>query len=61
MTWSQQTYVEHLNVVEDVVVVSKVIAGNDVDTGILLDLPVLTTETLGLGQEVSLGEVAGPV
>lgn len=43
------------------VVQGEVIAGDDVDTGILLDLPVLGTETLGLGQEVSLGEVASPV
>ncbi|KAI6768810.1 hypothetical protein HG531_010999 [Fusarium graminearum] len=37
-----------LDLVEDVVVESKVVAGDDVDTGILLDLPVSKAETLGL-------------
>lgn len=55
------TYTEVLDVAQDVVVQGEVIAGDDVDTGILLDLPVLSTETLGLGQEVGLGEVASPV
>lgn len=55
------TYVEHLNVVENVVVEGEVVAGNDIDTGVLLDLPVLETESLALGEEVISGELAAPV
>lgn len=43
------------------VVVGKVVGGDDVDAGILLDLPVGETEPLGLGEEVILGELASPV
>jgi hypothetical protein len=39
---------------EDLVIESKVIAGNNVDTGVLLDLPVSESESLGLGKEVGL-------
>lgn len=54
-------YVEHLNVVKDVVVVRKVVAWDDIDAGILLDLPVLETEPLTLGEEVISGQLAAPV
>lgn len=57
----QETYIEHLDVVEDVVVESKVVAGDDVDTGVLLDLPVLTTESLALGEQVVSRQLASPV
>lgn len=43
------------------VVEGKVIGGDDVDTGILLDLPVGESEALALGQEIGLRELAGPV
>lgn len=59
--WEPRTYVEELDVVEDMVVVGKVVGGDDVDAGILLDLPVGETEPLGLGEEVILGELASPV
>ena len=55
------TYTEVLDVSEDVVVESKVVAGNDVDTGILLDLPVSKTQALGLSEEVRLRDLAAPV
>ena len=55
------THVEELDVVEDMVVVGKVVGGDDVDTGILLDLPVGETEPLGLGEEGLLVELASPV
>ncbi len=55
------TYTEGLDVVEDLVVQGEVIAGDDIDAGILLDLPVSKTKTLGLGEEVGLGELATPV
>ena len=47
--------------VEDLVVQSEVVAGDDVDTGILLDLPVSKAEALGLGEEVGLRDLATPV
>jgi len=46
--------VEHLNVIEEVVVESEVVAGDDLDTGILLELPVLQSQTAGLLDEVLL-------
>lgn len=46
---------------EDLIVESKVVGGDDVDTGILLDLPVSKTESLGLSEEVSLRDLATPV
>lgn len=55
------TYTEHLNVVEDLVVESEVIAGDDVDTSILLDLPVCQTESLSLGQELVTRDLLTPV
>jgi hypothetical protein len=47
--------------VEDVVVEGKVVAGDDVDAGVLLDLPVGEAEALGLGEQVGLRELAAPV
>jgi hypothetical protein len=47
--------------VKDLVVEGEVVAGNDIDTGILLDLPVSKTEALGLSKEVSLRDLAAPV
>ena len=58
MLW---TYTEVLTLGKDLVVQSEVIAGDDVDTSILLDLPVSKTKALGLSKEVSLGELATPV
>ena len=57
----EPTYVEELDVVEDMVVVGKVVGGDDVDASILLDLPVGEAEPLGLGEEVISGDLAGPV
>lgn len=47
--------------VEDLVVERKVIAGNDLDTSILLDLPVLQTESLSLFQEFITRDLVTPV
>lgn len=47
--------------VEDVVIVGEVVGGDDVDTGILLDLPVGESEPLALSKEVGLGELVAPV
>ena len=46
---------------EDLIVKSKVVGWDDVNTGILLDLPVGKTETLGLREELLLGDLASPV
>ena len=47
--------------IQNLIIECKVIAGNNVDTGILLDLPVLETESLALLEEILPGEGAGPV
>lgn len=52
---------EELDVVKDLVVVREVIGRDDVDTGILLDLPVSSTESLSLSQEISLRDLVRPV
>ena len=46
---------------ENLVVESEVIAGNNIDAGLLLDVPVLKTQSLGLSEEVSLRDLAAPV
>lgn len=46
---------------KDLIVESEVVGWDDVDTGILLDLPVSKTEALGLSQELLLGDLASPV
>jgi len=43
------------------VVQCEVVARDDVDTGVLLDLPVCESQPLGLGEEVGLRELAAPV
>ena len=52
---------EELDVVEDLVVEGKVVAGDAVDASTLLDLPVLLTETLALSEQVITGDLAAPV
>ena len=54
-------YIEVLDVSKDLIVESKVVGWDDIDTGILLDLPVSKTETLGLSEELLLGDLASPV
>ena len=55
------TYGEILDVCEDLIVKSKVVGWDNVNAGILLDLPVGKTETLGLREELLLGDLASPV
>lgn len=55
------TYIEELDVIEDLVVVGEVIGRDNVDTSILLDLPVSETESLSLSKEVILRDFVGPV
>lgn len=46
---------------KDLIIEGKVIAGDDVDTSLLLDVPVLDTESLSLAEEVSLRDLAAPL
>jgi hypothetical protein len=50
-----------LDLVEDLVIESEVIAGDGVDTSILLDSPMGETESLGLCKKLSLRKLAAPV
>jgi len=54
-------YSEKCNVVEELIVEGKVVAWDDIDTSILLDLPVGKTETLSLREELLTREFAAPV
>lgn len=47
--------------IEHVIVVGKVVAGDDVDACIFLDLPVGESESLTLVEQFFLGELVGPV
>ena len=53
--------VEQLDVVKDLIVEGKVVGGDAVNTSSLLDLPVLQTQTLALGEEVITRDLATPV
>jgi hypothetical protein len=48
-------------VIEEVVVEGEVVAGDDIDTGILLDLPVLQSQALALLQQLVPRELVRPV
>jgi hypothetical protein len=56
-----QTYTKVLDVRENLIVQGEVVAGDDVDAGILLDLPVSQTKSLGLSKKLSLRELSTPV
>lgn len=55
------TYTEVLDVGKDLVIQSEVVAGDDVNTGILLDLPVSQSQPLGLSKELIFRDLATPV
>jgi hypothetical protein len=57
----EKTYTKVLDLMENLIVEGEVIAGDDIDASLLLDVPVLKTKSLGLAQELSLGELAAPV
>ena len=61
MASENKTYSEVLDLVENLIVEGEVIAGNDIDAGLLLNVPVLKTESLGLAEKLGLGELADPV
>ena len=54
-------YIEELDVVEQVIVEGEVVAGDDVNTGVLLDLPVLQSQPLALLEQVVPRELVSPV
>jgi len=54
-------YAKVLDVGEDLVVESEVIAGNDIDASRPLNIPVLQTKSLGLAEKLSLRELSAPV
>jgi len=54
-------YVEELDVVEEVVVKGKVVAGDDLDASVLLNLPVLETQALALLEQIVARELLAPV
>lgn len=58
---AKYAYTEVLDMGKDLVIKSKVVARDDIDTGVLLDLPVGETETLGLSKEIGLRNIASPV
>ena len=57
----RKTYTEVLDVGENLIVESEVIARNDINAGLLLDVPVLETKSLCFRKELSLRELATPV
>lgn len=56
-----QIYTKVLDMGENLIIKCEVIAGDDIDAGLLLDVPVLKTQPLCFGKEINLGDLAGPV
>jgi hypothetical protein len=56
-----KSYTKVLDVGQNLIIESEVIAGNDIDAGILLNVPMLETESFGLAKEFSLRELTTPV
>lgn len=46
---------------ENLIVESEIIAGDDVDASLLLNVPMFETQSLCLAEELILGELAAPV
>lgn len=57
----REVYIEELDVVKDVVVVSEVVGGDDVDIGIFLDFLVGEMEFFVFFEESFLGDFVGLV
>lgn len=56
-----QNYAEELDVIQNVVVEREIVAGNSTSTGVLLDLPVCSTEILSGLYEVFGVDLTAPV
>lgn len=54
-------YVEELNVIQDLIIVGEIIAGNDIGTRLLLESPVGGSEVLSGLEERLDGDFAGPI
>lgn len=52
---------EQLNMIQNLVIERKVIAGNEIDACIFLNLPVLQTEPLAFFEECFLGQFVTPI
>ena len=52
---------KELDVIEDMVVVGKVVGWDDVDASVFLDLPVLSTESLSLFEKIITRELVAPI
>lgn len=46
---------------KNLIIKSEVIAGNDIDACLLLNIPVFKTKSLGFTEEVGLRELATPI
>jgi hypothetical protein len=46
------TYAKVLDVCKNLIIKGEIVAGNDIDTSVLLDFPVSKTKPLGLLEEV---------
>lgn len=55
------TYAKVLNMSKDLIVKSEVVGWDDINTSLLLNIPVLKTESLCLCEEICLGNLATPV
>lgn len=56
----EQTHPKEVDVVQDLIVEGEIIAGNDVDTSFLLQLPMFKTQSLALAQQLFLGDLSCP-
>lgn len=59
--YRRYAYAESLYVIENMVVVCKVIAWYDIDARVFLYLPVSQSQTLALGEQVTLRQLSTPV
>ena len=57
----RQTYTNVNGMSKNLIVQGEIVAGNDIDTGIFLNLPVFLAQASSLGEKVRLRELARPV
>jgi hypothetical protein len=56
----KRTHSKELDMVQDLVIEGEVIAGNNIDTSLFLDLPMFQTESLALAQQLLFGNLSCP-
>jgi hypothetical protein len=54
-------YTKHLDVVQDLIIEGEVIARNDINAGLLLDLPVVKAESFAFAEKLVTRKLASPV